>query len=178
MQTDTSKVESLAERLAPALLTYFTRRVPDASDAADLLAETLLVVWRRSLDVPHDPDQARMWTYGVARRVLATHRRGGVRRNALAARLRAELELTPPTPNAPNDSETHAQAAVHAAIERLSPLDQEIVRLVHWDGFALAEVAALLGKRPGTVRSRYHRARQRLREDLSSHPEVSGAREE
>ena len=41
MQTETTDVESLAERLAPALLTYLTRRVPDASDAADLLAETL-----------------------------------------------------------------------------------------------------------------------------------------
>lgn len=168
MQTETTDVASLAERLAPSLLTYFTRRVSDTSDAADLLAETLLVVWRRSADLPRDPDQARMWTYGVARRVLATHRRGGVRRNALAARLRAELELAQPASHTPDDSSTHAHAAVHAALERLSPLDREIVRLVHWDGFTLAEVATLLGKRPGTVRSRYHRARQRLREHLSS----------
>jgi RNA polymerase sigma-70 factor (ECF subfamily) len=176
METETTSVESLAERLAPALLTYFTRRVPDASDAADLLAETLLVVWRRSPDLPHDPAQARMWTYGIARRVLATHRRGGARRHALAARLRAELELTQAAPHAPNDRESHPYAAVHAAIARLSPLDQEIVRLVHWDGFTLADVSALLGKRPGTIRSRYHRARHRLREDLSSRPEVSAAK--
>ena len=33
----------------------------------------------------------------------------------------------------------------------------------HWDGFSLVDAAAVLGRRPATVRSRYHRARQRLR---------------
>lgn len=163
--TSDTVVETLAERLAPALLTYFARRVPDASDAADLLAETLVVLWRRADDIPDDPQQVRMWAYGVARRTLSTYRRSGARRTALTARLRAELEATERLSRSHHDDLTHER--VHTAIAALDPIDQEIVRLVHWDEFTLAEVAQLLGKRGGTVRSRYHRARQRLRENLS-----------
>jgi hypothetical protein len=43
-------------------------------------------------DVPAG-DEARLWLYGVARRVLANHRRGETRRGALADRLRAELTV-------------------------------------------------------------------------------------
>lgn len=148
--------------MAPALLGYFARRVPVSADAADLVSETFLVLWRRTADVPEDPDLARMWAFGVARRVLSTYHRSGTRRNALAARLRAELEVSA--------DETHADPRVtvlREALERLDPLDRELVRLVHWDDFTLVEAAQLLGKRPGTVRSRYHRARQKLRAELS-----------
>ncbi|NYI76258.1 RNA polymerase sigma factor [Nocardioides panzhihuensis] len=55
---------------------------------------------------------------------------------------------------------------LRSALERLKPIDQEILRLVHWDGLSLVETAELLGKRAGTVRSRYHRARSSLRRQL------------
>ncbi|KJQ55265.1 RNA polymerase sigma factor [Microbacterium sp. SA39] len=37
-----------------------------------------------------------------------------------------------------------------------------------WDGFSLAEAAKILGKKPATVRSRYSRARAKLRADLTA----------
>jgi len=48
----------------------YCRRRTDAETAADCLAETFLVAWRRLDDVP-DGDAALGWLYGVARRVLA-----------------------------------------------------------------------------------------------------------
>ena len=50
-----------------------------------------------------------------------------------------------------------------AALRQLSAMDQEIIKLVHWDGFSQAEAAQLLGLPEGTLRSRHHRARQQLR---------------
>ncbi|WP_152529397.1 hypothetical protein [Nocardiopsis chromatogenes] len=47
-------------------------------------------VWARIADVPAG-DGVRPRVFGVARRVLADHRRGRTRRGALAARLRAHL---------------------------------------------------------------------------------------
>ena len=61
------------------LLGYALRRVGSPEDAADVVAETMLVAWRRIDEVPAD-GTARLWLYGVARRVLANHRRGQVRR--------------------------------------------------------------------------------------------------
>lgn len=145
--------------IAPTLLAYFLRRVTPAEDAADLLGETLLLLWRRAEAIPNDPEGARMWAFGVARNVLRGHRRTNQRRSALAGRLRLELssvdEVVPPADERVLD--------LRAAIDRLKPIDQEIVRLVHWDGLSLIETAAVVGMREGTVRSRYHRARARLR---------------
>ena len=45
-----------------------------------------LVAWRRRDELPGEPLP---WLYGVARKVLANHRRGGARREALAERAAA-----------------------------------------------------------------------------------------
>ena len=60
---------------------YFGRRnamVP--ADAADLLSETFVVAWRRGDPTPVESEQARMWLFGVARRVRANAARGAARR--------------------------------------------------------------------------------------------------
>lgn len=157
-------LDHLITREAPGLLSYFARRVTPATDAADLLGETLLVLWRRVEHMPSEPEAARMWMYGVARKVLATHRRTTTRRKALTDKLRAELQISAPNPVADDERVSR----VKKAIAELKPLDQEIVRLVHWDGFSLIEIAALLGKRQGTVRSRYHRARAELKRRIAA----------
>ena len=56
----------LYEENARDLLAYAQRRVPVAEDAADLVAETYLIAWRRIGEVPRG-DEARLWLYGVAR---------------------------------------------------------------------------------------------------------------
>ncbi|MFB4263904.1 RNA polymerase sigma factor [Nonomuraea sp. GTA35] len=81
-----------------AVSAYVHRRTDRSDDTADVIAETFTTVWRRLGDVPRG-DQARPWLYGVARRVLANHRRGESRRTALAQRLRDELAAwQAPTP--------------------------------------------------------------------------------
>src|ERR1700754_4129216 len=57
-----------------AVLEYALRRVEAREDAADVVAETFLVVWRRMEEVPMG-DAARLWLYGVARHVLANMHR-------------------------------------------------------------------------------------------------------
>jgi DNA-directed RNA polymerase specialized sigma24 family protein len=64
--------------------------VDQAEDAADVVAETFLVAWRRIDDLPPGRE-GRLWLYGVARRVCANHLRGVRRRHRLAERLREEL---------------------------------------------------------------------------------------
>src|SRR5690554_1101728 len=72
------------------LLGYALRRVEVPEDAADVVSETFLVAWRRIRDLP-EGDEARLWLYGVARRILANHYRSQSRREQLGERLRAEL---------------------------------------------------------------------------------------
>ena len=155
------RVQALAERLAPDLLNYFARRVTPAADAADLLNDTLLVICRRAPHLPTDDRQARLWAFGVARKVLAGQRRSTRRRSALVTRLQEELEQTGGV-----GQQDRSVEHLHTALAALDPLDQEIIRLVHWEGFSQAEVAQILHRPAGTIRSRYARARSALRSEL------------
>ncbi len=151
--TNDERVARLVKDHAGALLDYFVRRVPDREDAADLLGETLVVVWRKARSVPSDAVEARMWMFGIARRVLSQGWRSRARRHALTNKLARHLaEL------APVEEQDHS-ADVRAAVKAV---DQEIIRLVYWDGFTLVEAARHLGMNAATVRSRHARARSIL----------------
>lgn len=163
MTTDVERFTGLVQSNSSDLLRYLLRRVEVAEDAADLLSDTLLTTWRRLGSAPRDDDRARMWMFGVARRVLANHHRGAHRRTALAERLRAEIAATPPMPE-PDADETHT---VRQAIRALTPRLREVVMLVHWEGFSLAEAAQVLGVPASTARNRYARARAALRSALA-----------
>jgi DNA-directed RNA polymerase specialized sigma24 family protein len=107
MQVMTDSDQKLDRRLAETrfrrlyaehgreVLAYALRRTADAEDAADIAAETFLVAWRRTGEVPAGAE-ARLWLYGVARRTLANQRRGERRRDRLAQRLRHDLAATIP----------------------------------------------------------------------------------
>lgn len=49
----------------------------------------------------------------------------------------------------------------------LPPEDRAVIHLHYYDGFSTGEIAQMLGQRPGTVRSRLFRARERLRKLLT-----------
>ena len=149
--------EVFARTEGPGLLNYFARRA-EPSDSADLLADVLLVAWRRRKSIPVDETAARMWLYGVARKTLANHRRSRIRYDALASRLRGEVKVTPNGPEAEDD-----RALALDLLELVSPKDREILMLVYWDGFALNEVARLLHRNPSTIRARHARALTKLR---------------
>lgn len=152
------------------LLAYALRRVAHPEDAADVVAETFLVAWRRRRDLPQDPE-ARLWLYGVARRVLANHHRGGIRRQRLGERLRQRITAAMATDPG---SEVPERLAVRAALARLGELDREVLMLTAWEGLTPSEAAGVLRVSPAVVRTRLSRARARLRELVGDDPGPPG----
>ena len=145
---------------ADDLLAYFERRVPVRDDAADLLSETMVVAWRRVDTLPEEAERQRMWLFTIARNVLANGARARRRSAALSTRLRGMLRES----LAPDHAETHA---VRDAVLRLGDGHRELVMLIHWDGFTVAEAAEILGLNASTARGRYAAARDQLREALA-----------
>src|SRR3954465_9770408 len=74
-----------------AVLGYALRRVASREDALDVVAETFAVAWRRRADLPVDPEGARPWLFGIARRCLANAARRTRRAGRLGERLAALL---------------------------------------------------------------------------------------
>ena len=162
-RADRDAGDRITDALAGAsadLLSFFRRRVlPE--DAADLLAETSVIAWRRVDDLPEEEERARMWLFGIARHVLLNHARGEIRRWRLADRVRDLLARQQPPAAGPDEG-----AEVRDAIARLDPDLAELVRLVHWEGFSLVEAAEVMGVPASTARGRYQRAREELRAAL------------
>jgi RNA polymerase sigma-70 factor (ECF subfamily) len=165
-----TRFDALYRANVRALLGFALRRVGQPSDAADVVADTMLVAWRRLDDVPPG-DEARLWLYGVARRVLANRRRGDRRRDRLGSRLRDDVGRLV--------ASDHAVAVatgvdVRAALGALGADDRELLQLTAWEGLAPHEVATVLGISDVAVRSRLHRARARLRQELGPQRPAGG----
>ena len=77
------RFEALAAEVVEPVRRFLARRT-DPDTAEDVLAETLLVCWRR---LDHVPEHALPWVYGVARNCLANIQRGDRRQVRLAARI-------------------------------------------------------------------------------------------
>jgi len=153
MSDERAQFEVLFRDTRAPLLAYLTRRTP-AEDAADLLAEVYLVAWRKRADLPAG-EERRLWLFGVARRLLAEHRRHAWKR----ADAEAETGALG-TPDA-RDDDSRGEAVRHA-LESLSDIDRELVTLTTWEGLSPAEAARVVGITAGTARVRLHRARARL----------------
>jgi RNA polymerase sigma factor (sigma-70 family) len=155
-----AQFEELARNATPRLLGFVTRRVDSTADAADVVAEVLLIAWRRNDSLPDDENGALLWLFGAARRVIRNYHRGRVRRNALAERLRNELET------AAVEEQAITSPAVRRALASLSEADRELILLHAWEGLSLVEAATVLGIRPAAARKRLERARSRVRAAL------------
>lgn len=139
-----------------SLLGYALRRCHSPDDAADVVAETFTVAWRRADDLPPG-DEARLWLYGVARRVLANHLRGERRHAIKTAMLRDELAAAPAAAAPPLEGTPVAQV-----FGDLPDGDRELLALVAWEGLGNAEIAKVLGCSRNAVSIRLHRARKRF----------------
>lgn len=157
------------ERIAPTLIEpvrrYLARR-SDPTTAEDVLAETLLVCWRRVEDLPDDPLP---WAYGVARLCLRNAERSARRQERVAARVAA---LDPPAEHTPEPAEPDVDLL--AALDALRPEDAELLRLWAWEQLGPAEIATVLGVSANAVSIRLHRARGRLADRLRKNGAAPG----
>jgi RNA polymerase sigma-70 factor (ECF subfamily) len=160
---DRERFERLYVESRVALLGYLVRRVAQPADAADLLGETFLTAWRRIADVPAD-DAARLWLFGVARYLVANHRRHQRAEQSLATSLQAALVVE--TSGSGERSDQPCGELILSALSTLRSQDREIVELSAWEQLSPSEIAVVLGMNPGAVRVRLHRIRNVLRETL------------
>lgn len=145
------------------ILGYALRRAQNGDDAADVVAETFLVAWRRLDEMPQG-DDARLWLYGVARRVLANQRRGERRRSELGERLRGDLGAVQL-----DRQYTGRLAEIAVAFRSLPEADRELLALVGWEGLDHGEIATVFGCSRNAVRIRLHRARAKFARAMAQH---------
>lgn len=147
----------LAARWTPKLLTFATRRTGNSEAAKDAVQETWTSALRaiRRLE---DPARFPAWIYAIAARKCADVLWGRYRSRRAADAMAKDVPPEPPTPDA------DAKLDLAEAMRRL-PREQAIaVALLYGEDMSIAEIAAITGVPPGTVKSRLSAARQALRQ--------------
>ncbi|MCW2780733.1 MAG: Sigma-70, region 4 type 2 [Marmoricola sp.] len=155
----------LAHLVGEPLRRYVVRRTsPD--HAQDVLAETMLVLWRRLDDVPTDDPLP--WSYAVARNCLANSGRSTRRQLRLAQR----ISIVDPPSETGDTADEHPE--VEAALRCLGELDREVVRLWAWEQLLPREIAEVTGLTANAVSIRLHKAKKRLGAELGKSLPAAG----
>ncbi|MGX1543690.1 RNA polymerase sigma factor [Streptomyces adustus] len=171
----------LFDRYADDIHRYVARRLGvDAAD--DLMAETFVIAFQRRRRYDLAQAHARPWLYGIATNLVGRHRRVEARRlRALsrAASLAADGGNAEDEPMedrvAERDSAERAARVLAGALAGLPTRHRDVLLLVAWGGLDYAETARSLGIPVGTVRSRLHRARARLRRSIGTQDALPAA---
>ncbi|MCG5212078.1 RNA polymerase sigma factor [Streptosporangium sp. KLBMP 9127] len=149
---------------------YLARRA-GPGDADDLMSETFLAAFKQRdrFTSSRSPTGALPWLLGIATNLLRMHQRSEARRWAALARTGAEPAVPAPADQvvARVDAEV-AFRLMAGVLEELADGDRDALLLFAWAGLTYEEIAVALGVPIGTVRSRLHRARLRLRTALSA----------
>jgi len=111
----------------------------------------------------------RPFLLGVARNLVLRHWRTAARHDPIEDDLRGE---------APDLTAGPVSILIGAAVQSLPPLQREALVLFEYEGFTLDEIAKLVQADVGTVKSRLHRAREKLRYVLAPLKNGSGGTSE
>lgn len=137
----------------------------NAAEAEDLVQEALIRALRfwDSYDPAQEP---RAWLFTIVRNTFVNHYKAAVRRREVHGRAAAEASIDRARPADEAMEGSEVADRVRAAVESLPAEFRETVRLVDLEGYAYLEAAEALGVPKGTVMSRLHRGRRRLRAAL------------
>jgi RNA polymerase sigma-70 factor (ECF subfamily) len=167
----------LYERHRTPVFRFACRMLGSAQQAEDVTQECFLAVLRRPEAFRADRASLRTYLCAIARHLALKH---------LRKRGQETVLDDPPEEADPGGAgggghdplsrviETEAAEAVRAAVEALPPLQREAVVLFEYQDMSLADVAVACDVDVGTVKSRLHRARERLRRTLA--PFLEGRR--
>jgi RNA polymerase sigma-70 factor, ECF subfamily len=164
---DPERFAVLFDRHAPHIYRYLAR-CADRQVADDLVAETFLAAFTKRDRYDLSYADARPWLYGIATNLVGQHRRDQARQ----ARIRTAAPADPAVPGhadrvAADVTAQAMRALLEAALASLSTGDRDVLLLIAWEQLTYQEVSRALGIPVGTVQSRMHRARTKVRQALA-----------
>jgi RNA polymerase sigma-70 factor (ECF subfamily) len=179
---DASALEMLLVRYQPHLYRFGLRMCGNVEDAGEVTQESLISM-ARSLREFRGDSSVSSWLYTIARRFCIKKRRRSKfapsREESLDAPGSDIRRLADPAPT-PEQTASNRElaAALTRAIDALDPPQREVLVLRDVEGLSAAEVAKVLGVSVEAVKSRLHRARVLVRQELApvlDRPEIERA---
>lgn len=148
------------------------RHVRDEHKAADLAQDVFIQAFR-AIDTYQDRAKFSTWLYRIAMNVITSSHRHATAQKRGGTATRASLDAEGvPEPDAGTRTPAEQVEAnetgviVRAAIDELDEEYRNVVIARDLQGLSYEEIAEVFDIAPGTVRSRLHRGREKLREKL------------
>ena len=164
---DRSALEAFYVEFYPDVVRYFTRRIHDPHDVADLVADTFLTALHAAARFDPQRGSPLAWVLGIAHNTLRRfYRWRDTDRQATARIAGRRLLDTDDIQHLEEQIDAQRQACI--ALRGLSTTERELVELIDGTGLTPAEAAKVMGLPPGTVRVRLFRARRKLRAVLDT----------
>lgn len=172
-QRDPAAFAELYDHYYPKVFGYLVRRTANLDAAQDITSETffkaLKGLWRfRWRNISFSS-----WLFRIASNETAQYFRQAERRRSTSLEALREQGFEPASPDDPQGELIEAQEEldrhlefrkVQERIARLPAGYQEVIALRYFEHKQLKEIAEILGKKEGTVKSLLHRAVEKLRE--------------
>jgi RNA polymerase sigma factor (sigma-70 family) len=157
----------LFDRHAPHIHRYLARRA-GRQVADDLVAETFLTAFAKRDRYDLGYSDARPWLYGIATNLVGQQRRDEARQYRIRRGAVAEPEVPDHADRvAAGVTAQTMRALLDAALAALPAGDRDVLLLIAWEQLTYQEVSRALAIPAGTVRSRLHRARTKVRQALA-----------
>ncbi|MGH2848643.1 MAG: sigma-70 family RNA polymerase sigma factor [Thermoleophilaceae bacterium] len=153
------ELRELYRRYSGELFGFACNALGDREQAEEVVQDVFARAWRHAGD--YDPGRAsvRTWLYSIARNRIVDARRRAAVRPALAGDGRSEAVAEVDT----GLEQAVLRWQVASALARLTPEHREVIRLAHYGGLTLREIADRKGIPLGTVKSRTSYALRSLR---------------
>lgn len=163
----------LFDRHAAGILRWARRAGLSEPDAFDLVSELYARAWvSRKRFRDRGDGSAAPWLFGIARHLLASHRRNG----RIEAKARRRLGI-PPLAEADMSDAIHERVdatarrpALECALDALPEIHRDAVRMRILDGLGYPEIASQLSCTQGTARKRVSLGLRSLRSQLETNP--------
>jgi RNA polymerase sigma-70 factor (ECF subfamily) len=153
-------LRALYRTYAGELLGFALNALGERGAAEEIVQEVFTRAWRHADSYDPSRGSVRTWLYQIARHAIIDARRRAAVRPSLALH-------EPDESDAPATGPTIEQAMlgwqVAAALERLTPDHRQMIRLAHFQGLSVREIADRCDLPIGTVKSRTWYALRSLR---------------
>lgn len=163
-QTAEAVLDQLMREYGTRVLRLVTLMVKDRSLAEDITQDVFLKVYR-NLSRFRGESSMHTWIYRIAVNECKGHMRSWAFRNLLP---HAWIQKAGETTTEGIVLERAAKDELVRLVLKLPPLYRQAVALHYYAEMSIGEVADVLGVSEGTVRTRLHRARERLKEEWST----------
>ena len=152
---DAVAFRTLVDEMAPILINFLRRRIPDSGELEDVCQEILLAIYQgRHTYQPSRPLEP--WLFAIARNIAADHFRRYWTRASWQ-------DLIDAPPEGETEGLEHVRVNLRQTFNQLPQVQREAFVMLKMEGLPITEAAERTGISPGALKVRAHRAYEALK---------------